>query len=72
MKISSKTPISKLIRDYPQIKEIMIEIGFLDIVKPGMLQTVGKVMTLEKGSNMKNIPMKKIREVFNSHGFIVE
>jgi hypothetical protein len=53
----------------PQVIEIMKELGFTDITNPGMLNTVGRFMTIPKGAAMKGIGMDKIREVFQAHGF---
>ncbi len=43
---------------YPEIKDILVESGFNDVVKPMMLQTAGKIMTLRKGSNFKKNRVK--------------
>lgn len=67
--ISKDDSIFELITNYPEIKTILFELGFVDIVKPGMLQTVGRVMTLAKGSTMKKIPMNVIVEKLNEMGF---
>lgn len=56
---------------YPEIKDIMAELGFTDIVKPGMINTAGRIMTIAKGAKMKNIPMDKIRSLFEERGFTV-
>lgn len=56
---------------YPEIKDIMAELGFTDIVKPGMLNTAGRIMTIAKGAKMKNIPIDKIRSLFEERGFTV-
>lgn len=71
-KISSKETIFNLVSKYPVIAEIMEEIGFKDIAKPIMLQTAGKYMNLEKGSQIKGIPWIEIEEVFSKRGFILE
>jgi len=68
-KINNKTSLFELTKDYPEIKEIMVEIGFEDIIKPGMLQSVGRVMNLEKGGNLKKIGINEMKETFASHGF---
>lgn len=67
--IKRNQSIYELAKKYPDIKKIMAEIGFKDIVKPGMLQTVGKVMTIDKGARMKNIQMEKIIKAFETEGF---
>ena len=70
--ISGKQSIYDLVTTYPEIKEVMAGLGFKDILKPGMLQTMGKVMTIEKGARMKTISLERIREAFASSGFNLE
>ena len=70
--ISGKQSIYDLVTTYPEIKEVMAGLGFKDILKPGMIQTVGKVMTIEKGARMKTISLERIREAFASSGFNLE
>ena len=67
--ISLKSTVYELCESYPDIKKVLFELGFVDIIKPGMLQTVGRVMTLEKGSRLKNIGLKKINDQLKQHGF---
>lgn len=53
----------------PDILEIMKEIGFEDVIKPGMVNTVGKFMTLVKGTKMKGININRIKEAFVEKGY---
>ncbi len=45
----------------PDIINILAELGFTDILKPGMLNTAGRFMTIPKGAAMKKIDFEKIR-----------
>lgn len=45
--------IFELVTRHPEVVEIMVELGFRDIAKPGMLQTAGRFMTLSKGMKLK-------------------
>ena len=72
VEIAGTTSIFDLVKKHPEIKEIMVQLGFSDIVKPGMLQSVGRVMTLEKGSRMKNIDWTIIENTFSTHGFVLK
>lgn len=67
--ISMNDSIFKLASENPEIVELMVQLGFSDIAKPGMLNTVGRVMTLRKGAKMKNIDLKLIRVTFKAAGF---
>jgi hypothetical protein len=67
--IDSNTSLYTLIKQNPAIKDIMVEIGFQDITKPGMLQTAGRYMTIPKGAKMKKISLDKVKATFLAHGF---
>ena len=67
--INRSQSIYELIKEHPEIKYIMASLGFNDILKPGMLQSVGRVMTIDKGTRMKGIDIDHIIEVFKENGF---
>jgi hypothetical protein len=70
--INASTSIFDLVSAHPQIGEIMVELGFKDIIKQGMLQTMGRVMTLEKGAQVKKIEWNRIVDHFIAKGFIIQ
>lgn len=51
--------IHDLTAEYPELISIMKELGFIEITNPVSLNTVGRLMTIPKGSAMKNIPWVK-------------
>ncbi len=55
----------------PEIAEVLVEAGFLDVVRPGMLNTAGRFMTIPKGAAMKRIPLEVIKNTFEAHGYKV-
>mgnify|MGYP002549729156 CR=1 FL=1 len=67
----SKT-LFELVTEYPEVKQIMSELGFNAINQPGMLQTAGRYMTIPKGAQMKKIPLEQIVTAFETSGFIVK
>lgn len=71
-RISLNDSIYQLTSEHPEILDIMIELGFSDIGKPGMLNTMGRVMTLKKGAKMKQIDLAHIKAVFLAEGFEIE
>lgn len=62
-------PVFDLVTRHPEVVEIMVELGFRDIAKPGMLQTAGRFMTLSKGMKLKKIELETVRRAFGQHGF---
>ena len=57
---------------YPEVIEVLKELGFKDIAIPAMLNTAGKIMTIEKGSAMKKIDMELIKKKFEEAGFQIK
>lgn len=63
--------IYELAGEHAEFIDIMAELGFTEIRKKAMLNSVGKLMTVPKGSKMKQIPMQDIINKFREHGFEV-
>ncbi|PDY45623.1 DUF1858 domain-containing protein [Bacillus pseudomycoides] len=53
----------------PEVLPILKNLGFENITKPNMLQTVGRVMTIPKGCLMKGISLDVVKEAFQNSGF---
>lgn len=71
-RINLSWSIYTIVKEYPEAMDIMKELGFQDISKPGMLNTAGKIMTLAKGAAMKGIDMDRIKKAFMEKGFEIE
>lgn len=71
MKISLNDTIYQLVKKDDKIINILSDIGFSDITKPGMVNTVGRFMSLNKGAKMKNINIDYIKEVLMQRGYEV-
>ncbi|SDY81896.1 protein of unknown function [Proteiniborus ethanoligenes] len=67
--ISLNETIYELCNKYPEIKEILRDLGFVDIVNPIMMNTAGRVMTIPKGTQMKNIHIEKVIEKLKENSF---
>lgn len=61
--------VAELCGEYPELKQIMSDLGFKDITKPLVLNTMGRMMTIPKGAAMKEIPLEKIVQVLRERGF---
>ena len=61
--------VASLVKEYPEVVDIMADLGFTEIKNPAMLASVGRIMNLKKGSQMKKIPMEEIVRVFREKGF---
>lgn len=63
--------VAELVGEYPEIKPIMVDLGFKEITSPAALKLMGRVMTIPKGSAVKGIPMEKVVKAFEDAGFRV-
>ena len=55
-----------------KVAEILSEIGFKDITKPGMLNTAGRFMTIPKGAKGKNFDLEEIKKEFIKRGYEIK
>lgn len=61
--------VHELATEYPEIINIMQELGFSDIMKPGMLNTAGRFMTIPNGAAMKGIELGLVKQKFIEKGY---
>ncbi|MBR0090950.1 MAG: DUF1858 domain-containing protein, partial [Lachnospiraceae bacterium] len=68
-KIDFTKSVYELTQENPEIVGIMARLGFTEITKKAMLNSVGKLMTVPKGAKMKGIPVEEIIRAFEEKGF---
>ncbi|WP_315007987.1 DUF1858 domain-containing protein, partial [uncultured Granulicatella sp.] len=44
--------VYKTLQHHPEVKELLIELGFTPLSQPQMVQTVGRITSLKKGSKI--------------------
>lgn len=66
-----KLPIKQLADQYPDFVQIMYDCGFTRIKIPGLLKTVGRVMTVPLGAQAMKLDLKKIKQAFIDQGYKV-
>ncbi len=55
--------------EYKDLPDILHDLGFVDITKPGMLHTAGRFMTLKKGAALKKISIETIKGRLSLYGY---
>lgn len=69
--IDFSVPIKKLADEYPDFVQIMVDCGFTRIKIPGLLNTVGRVMTIPLGAQAMKLDLNKIKQAFEQKGYKV-
>jgi DUF438 domain-containing protein len=67
--INLEKSVYEICTEYPEVKEVLAAVGFRDITKPGMLNTVGKFMTIPRGASMHGIDLSKVILALQAGGF---
>ena len=49
-KLDLNKPVFELVQEYPELVDILKDLGFSEITKPVMLNSVGRITTIPKGS----------------------
>lgn len=71
-KLDLSKSVYDLVKEYPEVTEIMKSLGFCEITNKVMLNSVGKIMTIPKGAKMKGVSMMDIVSAFMKAGFTLE
>src|SRR5699024_2875053 len=69
--IDFNLPIKKMADKYPDFVQIMYDCGFTRIKIPGLLNTVGRVMTIPLGAQAMKIDLAKVKKAFEEKGYKV-
>lgn len=69
--IDLRQTVAELVRTYPELRAILAALGFVKILDPMAMKVMGNIMTLPRGAAVCKIPMEKILQELNAHGFHV-
>ena len=64
--------VYKTLQHHPEVKELLIELVFTPLSQPQMVQTVGRITSLKKGSKIAKIPLDTIIRQLELNGYIVK
>ncbi|MGI6148931.1 MAG: DUF1858 domain-containing protein [Limnochordia bacterium] len=69
--IDLRKSVYDICQAYSDAAAILAEVGFSEIAKPGMLTTVGRIMTIPKGTRMRGIKLEDVIAAFERNGYKV-
>ncbi len=71
-KIDPNWTIYQALQKFPEIEDVLYEIGFEGVKNPIMKNTHAKIMTLKKGIEFLKVDKAKMKEKLNSIGFDID
>lgn len=72
IEIDLSRTVFDIVTEYPEVKEIMYDLGFKKIVNPALLRSAGRYVTLPKGAKMQKIDPKLMQEAFAKRGYLLK
>lgn len=64
--------VAELVKEFPELREAMAEIGFKEILNPIALEVMGRVMTLPKGAAVKGFHWEDVVHKLEERGFFLK
>lgn len=61
-----------LIQEYPELKPVLVDLGFTPLQDDKMLHTVGRMMPLNKGAQQIGLSKEDLVHSLTQHGFEVK
>ena len=71
-KIDLSKSVYELVSEYPELAEVMAGMGFTEITKKLVLNSVGRMTTIPKGAKMKGFDLENILKTLRENGFEAE
>ena len=69
--VDFKDSLANILKQYPELLDILYDFGFTQIKAPGMLQTAGKFMTLKMGCELRKIDVSELEDHLISLGYTI-
>lgn len=71
-KINGNKTVFILIQENPELKDVLVNLGFTPLNDPKMLNTVGRMMSLNNGAKQIKITPETLQAGLNKAGFELE
>lgn len=69
--IDINLPVAEILKQNPELKDLFVQLGFKPLANSALLNTVGKVTSLKKGSKLAGISLDKIVKTLEFNGYDV-
>ena len=70
--ISLTDSIYNIVNEFEEVVKVMENLGFEGMTNKKTINTVGRIMTLQKGAQFKKIDIQIVKNEFEKYGFIVK
>lgn len=65
-------PVYDTIKQHPELKQLLVDLGFSPLANKAMLQTAGRMTSLKKGAGLIGVPIEEIVQTLEWNGYEVK
>lgn len=65
-------PVAEVLKEHPELKPLLIDLGFKPLANPMMLNTVAKVTSISAGSKLSGISIAAVKETLLCNGYEIK
>lgn len=69
--IDLNQPVYEIIKQHPELKQLLIDLGLTPLGNPAMLNTAGRITSLKKGAHLIGLPIEEIIRTLEWNGYEV-
>lgn len=70
-KLDLNKNVHDLVKKYPELINILADLGFKEITKKAMLNSVGRIITIPKGADVRGVDLNNILSKLEENGFVI-
>ena len=64
-----KKNVADLVEEFPELRQVLADIGFKEILSDKALHVMGRIMTIPRGAAVKGIAMDRVKAALQAAGF---
>lgn len=68
-RISLNASVNAVLKEHPELLDILIDLGFTPLSNPMMRQTLGHITSLKQGCHMIHLSIETLRQTLINHGY---
>lgn len=65
-------PVAQVLEEHPELLRLLVDLGFKPLSNPVMLNTAGKVVSIQQGAKLIQVPIDKIIQELEWNGYQVK
>jgi len=71
-RIDGNKTVYELVKEHPDLKPVLVNLGFTPLNNDKMLNTVGRMMSLNNGAKQINLKSQTLNEGLKKEGFVLD